>query len=115
MPDLGEKIKRIRLRLKESDKKWTQGYVASKVGVARVTYTAYENGTKSPPPDMVKKLANLYGVTTDYLLGNEEKNEILDDPLTSIMFKDWEKMNEEQRKEALNIIKYIISKDKDIK
>src|SRR5690606_37326409 len=53
---IGDRIKRLRENLKETDKKWTQGYVADKIGIARVTYTADENGTKTPPPDMVKKI-----------------------------------------------------------
>lgn len=69
---LFDRIKKIRENLKDEDGKWTQQYVATKIGVARVTYTGYENGTKTPPPDILNHLANLFEVTTDYLLGRTD-------------------------------------------
>lgn len=69
MATFSERLKQYREKLKEKDKKWTQEYVAKKIGVARVTYTGYENGTKLPPIDTVNKIAELFGVNTDYLMG----------------------------------------------
>lgn len=66
------RLKEYREKLKRSDKKWTQQYVADKVGVARVTYTAYEGGTKLPPIDTTNKIAELFDVTTDYLMGRSD-------------------------------------------
>lgn len=63
------RLKECREKRKDLDSKWTQGYVAEKIGVARVTYTGYENGTKQPPLETVNKLADFFEVTTDYLLG----------------------------------------------
>jgi len=47
----------------------TQEQVASFIGVKRVAYTAYEAGRTSPSLENVVKLAKLYNVTTDTLLG----------------------------------------------
>ena len=49
--------------------KLTQEQVASYIGVKRVAYTAYEAGRTSPSLENVVKLAKLYNVTTDTLLG----------------------------------------------
>lgn len=102
---LGKRIKRLRENLKDEDSKWTQNYVAKQIGVARVTYTAYENGTKTPPPDIVKKLANLFNVSTDYLLGNtDDPYEIEDEELEEfiknvrVWYKDAPKTKEEKLK-----------------
>jgi len=51
-----------------------QSEVATKLNVKRETYTRYENGTISPPSDMVVAIAQFYDVSADYLLG------ITDDP-----------------------------------
>lgn len=66
------RLKECREKRKDIDSKWTQLYVAEKIGVARVTYTGYENGTKQPPLDTINKIADFFEVTTDYLLGRSD-------------------------------------------
>lgn len=39
------------------------------VGVNKSAISAYENGLRQPSYDVLIRLANLYSVTTDYLLG----------------------------------------------
>lgn len=46
-----------------------QADVAKKIGVARATYGAYEQGNRQPDFDTLQSIANFFGVTTDYLLG----------------------------------------------
>lgn len=69
MSQFGNRLKTSREKKKHYDPKWTQEYVASQVGVARSTYTAYEGGTKEPPIDTINKIADLLDVDADYLLG----------------------------------------------
>ncbi|KQL45211.1 hypothetical protein AN963_20870 [Brevibacillus choshinensis] len=69
MNNFAKKLKNEREKKKNLDPKWTQGYVAQLIGVARPTYTAYENGTKQPPMETVNKIANLFAISTDYLYG----------------------------------------------
>lgn len=64
-----ERLKELRLKKKEENPNYTQEYVAEKIGVARTTYTAYENGTKTPPPETLKIIADFFHVSSDYLLG----------------------------------------------
>lgn len=40
--------------------------------MARTTYTAYENGTKMPPPDTINNIAILLDVSNDYLMGRTD-------------------------------------------
>lgn len=49
----------------------TQKEVADKIGVGQSTYKNYECGFREPNGDTMVQLANLFGVTTDYLLGRE--------------------------------------------
>lgn len=72
MEILGKRLKNLREQKKKENSKYTQGYLANKIGVARSTYTAYENGTKQPPLETVNRLADLFDVTTDYLQGRTE-------------------------------------------
>jgi transcriptional regulator with XRE-family HTH domain len=50
--------------------KRTQQEIADKLGISRARYSHYETGRSEPDNDMVPKLAAIFGVTTDYLLGN---------------------------------------------
>jgi len=58
-------------RLKISRKKcgWTQEWVAEKLNISIGTLSGYERGYRNPNNDMLRKLAELYKTTTDYLLG----------------------------------------------
>lgn len=49
----------------------TQAAVANAIGVVQSAYKNYEQGNREPKGDTVVKLANLFNVTTDYLLGRE--------------------------------------------
>lgn len=69
MNEFGKRLKFLREKKKTKDPKWTQGFVADVIGVARTTYTAYENGTKQPPLETVNKIVEVLGVSSDYLLG----------------------------------------------
>ena len=58
-----------RLRELRQERGWTQGRVAERLGVPPSVISAYENGIRQPSYEVLIKLARLYGVTSDYLLG----------------------------------------------
>nr|DAH37258.1 MAG TPA: Repressor protein CI [Caudoviricetes sp.] len=47
--------------------------VATVLGVDRTTYVKYERGDSDPGKDNIVKLANFFGVSTDYILEHENK------------------------------------------
>lgn len=59
--------------LKQARKKtgMTQKAVADTIGVGQSTYKNYECGLREPNGDTIVMLANLFNVTTDYLLGRD--------------------------------------------
>lgn len=62
----------VRLRKIRRDKGLAQAFVADKIGLSKQSsYQRYESGLTLPPADKLAKLAELFGVTTDYLLGRE--------------------------------------------
>lgn len=63
------------MRLKELRKShdYTQAYVAQYIGFSRSAYTNMELGTREMTVETLVKLAALYDVSTDYLLGCEKK------------------------------------------
>lgn len=61
-----------RLRQLRSELELTQGKIAEKLNMALTTYANYEQGTRSPEPETLCRLADVFNVTVDYLLGRTE-------------------------------------------
>jgi len=58
-----------RLKEKRKTKKLTQQDVAEKLGINNTTISKWESDTYEPDAENLKKLAELYDVTVDFLLG----------------------------------------------
>lgn len=54
----------------------TQKDLAQMLNVGISTYLGYEKETSEPTIETLVKLANYYGVTMDYLIGRDFKNEL---------------------------------------
>lgn len=63
-----ERIKYLRL-----SKEFNQGQLADKLGVKKQSVSNWENGNVMPSVDMLERIADFFGVSTDYLLGRDEK------------------------------------------
>lgn len=50
----------------------TQRDVALKLGISQPSYIRYENGKSEPTLSNLVKLADIFDVSTDYLLGRKE-------------------------------------------
>lgn len=50
----------------------TQDAVATAVGIGRTNYSHYETATACPPPHMLARLASVFDVSVDFLLGREQ-------------------------------------------
>ena len=62
--NMGEKLKSLRI-----EKKLTQKQVADRIGLAISAVSSYESCTRYPSYDVLVKLARIFHVSTDYLLG----------------------------------------------
>ena len=70
---LGYRLKQLR-----QERKLKQGQVADIIGVNKRQISAYENDSRQPSYDILIRLAVLYHVSTDYLLGFQVSNRTLD-------------------------------------
>lgn len=71
MNSVGERIKELR-----NARKMTQNEFAERINVTKSTVSAYENGARLPSYDVLIKIARLFKVSTDNLLGYSEKSVI---------------------------------------
>ena len=72
MVELANKLKHLR-----TQNRLTQEQLAQKLGVTKSVVSAYETGVRMPSYSVLVTLARIFHVSTDYLLGVENKN-ILD-------------------------------------
>ena len=68
MVDFGTKIKQLR---KASG--FTQAELAQRLNVTKAVVSYYELQERSPSPEILVKLANIFHVSADYLLGIDGK------------------------------------------
>lgn len=55
---------------------FTQKQMAELLNITTNGYQHYELGTRQPPVDMLCKIADILGVSVDYLLGREKENSV---------------------------------------
>lgn len=65
--NIGSKISNLR-----KDKNWSQGDLAQKINASREIIGKYERNENLPSIEMVVKMAKVFGVTVDFLIGEGE-------------------------------------------
>ncbi len=71
MVDFGNRLKTQRL-----SKNMTQSQLAHKLGLTKSVISAYETGLRMPSYDILIHIARIFNVSTDFLLGVENKRTI---------------------------------------
>ncbi|GIO23927.1 helix-turn-helix domain-containing protein [Oceanobacillus sp. J11TS1] len=83
-----------RLRELRKAKKLTQAELGKIINVTKVSISGYESGDRTPDTDNLRRLADYFGVTSDYLLGRTN-----DPDLTAVDEKDIAKRIAKMRKD----------------
>ena len=81
MVNLGNRIKALRVE------KMNQKQLATQLGVSPSTFPSYEQGIRNPSLTVLIKLAHVFGVFTDYLLGVDKNHSISVENLTEEQIK----------------------------
>ena len=89
MINFGNKLKLLRLQ-----DNMTQEQLAQKLNLTKSVISAYETGLRLPSYDVLIRLAKIFNVSTDYLLGLEHKQEV-----------DLSGLSQEEINALLNLIK----------
>jgi transcriptional regulator with XRE-family HTH domain len=64
----GDRLKQLR-----QESGLTQEELAEKLQIVKSTITKYEKNTRKPEFEILIKMADIFGTTTDYLLGRTDK------------------------------------------
>lgn len=62
-----------RIRDLREDHDLSQTKLAALLGMSQTGYSKYETGENALPVEVLEKLADLYAVSTDYLLGRTDR------------------------------------------
>ena len=71
MVDFGNTLKTLRLH-----EEMTQAQLSQKLGLTKSVISAYETGLRLPSYDVLIHIAQIFKVSTDYLLGVEQKDSL---------------------------------------
>lgn len=97
---------------------WTQEELGNMLNVQKSAISKYETGKVPLTDETIKKLVDIFKVTSDYLLGNtdikktessmldEELLQLLNDPNILVAFKDFKNLSDDDKQEIINFIKF---------
>lgn len=87
---IADKIKTLRI-----SNKWTQSKLAKELGITRSSVNAWEMGISVPSTTYIVELAQIFHVSTDYLLGLKQNVSL-----------DISELNEEEIKIVSELVQY---------
>jgi transcriptional regulator with XRE-family HTH domain len=95
---LGQKITKIR-----KEKKLSQSDIAQAVGVSRDAISKYERGYIVPSVENAKKMADVLGVSLDYLVSEDDVQEVIDNSMIQRV-REIQKLSENDQNTIVNVI-----------
>jgi len=104
----GERLKNLRL-----ERRLTMQEVAIKIGLAKSSYAGYEGGQRNPPLDKLVTLAQLYHVSTDYLLGLTEISAPVNTLHKEHLQWDGIRLNEKELEIVQQVVELMVDKTKE--
>lgn len=81
----------------------TQAEFGRKLNVAPSTVSMWEQGRREPDCEMLKRIADYFNVSADYLLGREDKTNTLSD-LQSALLNKFSMLNGEGQNTLMNVL-----------
>ena len=85
----GERMAELR-----KDKGMTQEQLGKELNVSQKAISSYENNRTKVPDDVTVKMADFFGVTTDYLLGRTREQNSIDTVIKKLPSKAEQEMKQ---------------------
>ncbi len=106
--DLGSNIAQLRER-----RGLSQASLAKDLHISQASLAMYETNKRKPNVEMLDIIADYFNVSTDYLLGREEKNkDEIDSILDTAMAKDGKPLSENDREVIRSMVEaYLKNKE----
>jgi transcriptional regulator with XRE-family HTH domain len=104
--NIGERLKELRI-----NKNLSQLEIAENIGVTRSAYCHYEMNNRNPDYETLSKLASLFDVTIDYIIGRDI-NILHQLPNDAGKIKDMlNQLDDAERKSTIDLLKSAMQKE----
>lgn len=111
---IGDILKELRLK-----RQLTSEQLCERLGIKGGSYRNYERNDRKPDYDTLVKLADFYGVSTDYILGRPNAKAPKDpfdeietiDEMEKDLIKEWLNLDEKSRRSFLDVLRKIVLKE----
>jgi transcriptional regulator with XRE-family HTH domain len=106
MSDLGTRIQSVR-----KDNSLTQQELAKRINISHPQLVRYETKGVQPPADVLKRLADVFDVSIDYLVNGDKSDKVeqtLKDAELIKQFKQLDLLPEDEKKSILKVISALI-------
>lgn len=104
----GDKYKVKRIRALRERRGISQSRAAKQMGIVRTTYSNYEAGNREPDLETIKKIAEFFEVSVDYLLERDES--FLTDPQKIELYNLIDELDDDAKNYVMETIKRITKK-----
>lgn len=105
----------LNLKKLRQEKKYSQQKLADILNVSRSTVAMWETNASEPSNEMLRQIADIFGVSTDYLLGKKDDPTPQKDALDGVEFAfygDVSDFTEEEKQDLADFVEFIRSKRK---
>ncbi len=95
-----------RLKLLRKNSGMSQSVLAERLNVSQQTVAKWESGVVSPKPSAIVEIAEIFGVSSDYLLGIKPK--ITDRDIISVLFDGNEEVTDDMYEDVKRFAAFLI-------
>lgn len=99
---LGEKISKLKKL-----KRLSQVDLSNATGISRDAISKYERGDAIPSVEYAKRIADVLGVSLDYLVNEEDKEEVLDNEAV-VRIREIQKLPSDEKDKIFSVIDALI-------
>ena len=89
-------------------KGWSQPQLGKKLGTSGPIIGRYERGEMTPSIEVAKKLAEIFGVTVDYLVSDKEMPNILQDQTMLERWRTIDGLSPPERERILSVVDSLV-------
>ena len=87
---------------------WSQPALGKQVGTSGAIIGRYERGEITPSIDVAKKLADAFGVTLDFLVGDKDVPNILHDQTMLMRWQEIDALEPTERERILSVMDSLV-------
>lgn len=97
-----------RLLSLRKERSWSQPELGKQVGTSGAIIGRYERGEITPSIEVAKKLADAFGVTLDFLVGDKDVPNILHDQTMLVRWQEIDALEPSERDRILSVVDSLV-------